>query len=175
MIVAFDNSILTLVFNPDAKPSKDPVTGKEVNHFKQKVDSLIDFHSSAGDTILLPTPALSETYTCVDEPAKLARKISEYHCFRPAVFNNMAALELAEVTRAAILAGDKRSGMDEPYQKIKFDRQIVAIAKAHNAGILYTDDKTQTSFAKEVGITVKHSWELELSDKYAQGDMLEND
>ncbi len=175
MIVAFDNTILTLIFNPDAKPCIDPNTQQPVDHIKQKVDSLIDRHSSAGDTILLPTPALSETYSCVDDPYKLAQAISEYHCFRPAAFNNTAALELAKVIQSALQSGSKRSGSDEPYQKIKFDRQIVAIAKVHNAEILYTDDGTQTSFAENMGMTVVHSWELEMSDKHAQASMLDDD
>ena len=116
---SLDNTILTLVFNPDAKPCIDPNTGKPVDHFKQRVDSLSDLHSSAGDTILLPTPALSETYSCVDDPSKLAQAISEYHCFRPAPFDNRAALELANVFRLAIQSGDKRSGSADPYKKNK--------------------------------------------------------
>lgn len=174
MIVAFDNTILTLVFNPDAKPCIDPNTRQPVDYIKQRVNSLIDHHSSAGDTILLPTPALSETYSCVDDPSKLAQAISEYHCFRPAPFDNKAALELAKVIQSAIKSGDKRSGSSEPYQKIKFDRQIVAISKAHNAETLYTDDVTQTLFAESLGITVVHSWELEMSAKHAQVNMLED-
>lgn len=174
MIVAFDNTILTLVFNPDAKPSPNPATGKPVDHCKQRVDTLIDLHSSSGNTILLPTPALSETYTCEDEPEKLAQTINEYHCFMPAAFDNRAAIELATVIREAVKLGDKRSGSAEPYQKIKFDRQIVAIAKVHGVEILYTDDENQTSFAKSVGIKVVHSWELPMSDKHAQSDMLKD-
>lgn len=175
MIVAFDNTILTLVFNPNAKPCVDPNTGEPIDHIKQRVDTLIDRHSSAGDTIVLPTPALSETYSCVDDPSKLAQAISEYHCFRPAPFDNRAALELADIIQSAIKAGDKRSGSAEPYQKIKFDRQIVAIAKVHNAEILYTDDGNQSAFAEAIGITVVHSWNLEMSDKHAQVEMLSND
>lgn len=172
MIVAFDNTILTLVFNPNAKPCNDPKTNKPVDHIKQRVDSLIDHHSSAGDTILLPTPALSETYSCVDNPSKLAQAISEYHCFRPAPFDNRSALELAEIIQSALQSCDKRSGSNEPYQKIKFDRQIVVIAKAHNAEILYTDDNAQTTFAKDIGMKVVHSWELVISDKHAQVEFL---
>lgn len=58
-------------------------------------------------------------------------------------------------------------------KKIKFDRQIVAIARVHGAEILYTDDESQTDFAKAIDMKVIHSWELEMSDKHAQGDMLE--
>ena len=37
---------------------------------------------------------------------------------------------------------------------MKFDRQIVAIAKVNGASILYTEDRGVRSFAEESGLTV---------------------
>ena len=55
-------------------------------------------------------------------------------------FDTLAAIELAQMTREAIASGDKKLGEGAPYQKIKLDRQIAAIAKVAGARALYTDD-----------------------------------
>ena len=39
---------------------------------------------------------------------------------------------------------------------LRFDRQIVAIAKVYGANTLYTEDENVTVFANECGIAVKH-------------------
>jgi hypothetical protein len=44
-------------------------------------------------------------------------------------FEARAAIEAAAMTRAAIAKGDKKSGATGPWQCVKTDRQIVAIAK----------------------------------------------
>lgn len=69
---------------------------------------------------------------------------------------------MAEITRAAITAGDKRSGASWPWVKVKFDRQIVAIAKVASANIIYTDDEGLRSFAEAQGLRVVRLAELPL-------------
>jgi hypothetical protein len=44
------------------------------------------------------------------------------------------------MTRAAVDAGDKRVGSDATWAKVKFDRQIVAIAQVRRATAIYSDD-----------------------------------
>lgn len=175
MIVAFDNTILTLVINPDAKPTPNPKTGEPVDHCEQRIKALIDQYSVAGSRILLPTPSLAETFCSIKNFKEVAQKINSYLCFEPAPFDNKAAYELAEITNSALSSGDKFSGVSEQWQKVKFDRQIVAIAKTHGAQILYTDDEGQSKFAKLAGLKVVHSWELDLPAEYAQRDMLNED
>lgn len=46
--------------------------------------------------------------------------------------------------------------------KIKFDCQIIAIAKANNITTIYTDDEQLTKRAKKLGIEVISSEELPL-------------
>ena len=38
------------------------------------------------------------------------------------------------------MGSKRRSATDSEWQKVKFDRQIVAIAKAHGATAIYSDD-----------------------------------
>jgi len=69
-------------------------------------------------------------------------------------FDVRAAIELAEITKTALAGGDKKSGVDAPWQRIKLDRQIVAIAKTAGARRLYTNDGNMTTFATMAGIEV---------------------
>ena len=53
--------------------------------------------------------------------------------------------------------GDKRSGRPKeltPWQKVKFDRQIVAIAKVRGATEIYSDDQDIATFGADAGIPV---------------------
>lgn len=70
--------------------------------------------------------------------------------------------------RAAIVSGDKRSGVSAPWNQIKLDRQYALIAKVNGAEIPYTDDSYQAEFAKQIGQSIKHTWGLDLPNKYAQ-------
>ena len=91
--------------------------------------------------------------------------------FNIASFDTRAAIELADINRKA--DGDKRSGTDEPYQKIKIDRQIVAIAKVAGARTIYTNDKGLRTFAREAEIKTTGVHELPLPPEKAQSDFME--
>jgi len=74
--------------------------------------------------------------------------------FKIMPFDSLAAIEAAVLTRAAIDAGDKRSGSDSTWAKIKFDRQIVAIAKVARATAIYSDDADVRTIATAEDIAV---------------------
>jgi hypothetical protein len=74
--------------------------------------------------------------------------------FRIVSFDSLAAIEAAAMTRAAIDSGDKRGGVDAAWAKVKFDRQIVAIAKVAQATVIYSDDADVRSIAAAEDILV---------------------
>ncbi|MEH6698322.1 MAG: hypothetical protein V7672_06460 [Brevundimonas sp.] len=116
-----------------------------------------------GETIAIPTPALSELLVLAGDagPALLAA-VHKSARFKIVEFDVRAAVEVAAMTREAERAGDKRAGSFEPYQKIKVDRQIVAIARVTGVNVIYSDDGNLRSFAERLGMTVVRSWELPL-------------
>lgn len=173
MIVAFDNTFLTLIINPKAKPGPDPATGLPVSHYKQRLDALIDSLSGSSNRVIIPAPCLAETLVAAADIANVLELIKSYSAIEIAPFDGKSAVELAIISQKAIANGDKRNGSVVPWQQIKFDRQIVAIAKTANASIFYTDDASQSVFATEIGLSVKHSWELDLPPEYAQRDISE--
>ena len=89
--------------------------------------------------------------------------------FRIEQFETRAAIELAVMTRAALATGNKKGGSDQPWAKVKFDRQIVAIARVLQATTIYTDDENLAATAKAVGIQPIGLSELALPPDTAQG------
>lgn len=175
MTVAFDNTFLTLVLNPFAVPTPNPATGAPIPHCRQRIEALIDQLSGKNQRVLIPAPTLAEALVIAPDIVKVIAVLRQHVAMEIAPFDARSAIELGEITRSAIVSRAKKSGVEAPWQQVKFDRQIVAIAKAHGASILFTDDGPQTRFAELAGLTVKHTWDLELPDEYAQTHMFDGD
>jgi hypothetical protein len=75
------------------------------------------------------------------------------------------------MTRAAIDTGDKRGGSAAAWAKVKFDRQIVAIAKVARATAIYSDDADVRVLAATENIAVIGLAELPLAPEEAQIEM----
>ena len=69
---------------------------------------------------------------------------------------------------AALASGDKRGGLSATWNKIKFDRQIVAIAKVAGVSAVYTDDENLGKMAETQGIRAITIAELLLPPEDAQ-------
>ncbi len=76
-------------------------------------------------------------------------------------FGVRAAVETAERVAAAIKAGDKREGeKTEPWEKLKFDRQIIAISLVEGARAIYSTDKHIHGQGERWGLQVIHPADL---------------
>ena len=71
-------------------------------------------------------------------------------------------MELAAMTREAIASGDKRAGSTAPWQKVKFDRQIMAIGRIHGVIRVYSDNDDIEKIALPLGMEVIKTWQLPL-------------
>jgi predicted nucleic acid-binding protein len=171
MIVAFDNTFLSLAFNPATKPRANPATKQAISHCALRVEALIDELSARGDKVIIPAPCLAELLCVVPDFEQCLQQIEQSTAFQVEPFDMKAAVGLAQITRRAIDAGNKKAGSVAGWQEIKFDRQIAMIAKVNRAKTLYTDDGDQANFAKEIGLNVRHTWHLDLPAKYAQTSM----
>lgn len=155
MAVAFDATFLMLMLDPRAKGPVDPQTGSAIADAEARIEFLIQTMEKSRRKIVIPTPALSEVLVGADAagPDYLSI-ISQHSCFEVAGFDVRAAVEVAAVTRQSIDDGDKKSGSTAPWQKVKYDRQIVGIAKVNGASIIYTDDQGIAKFANHAGMEV---------------------
>ncbi|WP_370338346.1 hypothetical protein [Parvularcula marina] len=172
MAVALDAATLSVWLHPEAEPPKDPDTQQPVHMARERIEAKIQNLQKSKQRVIIPTPALAEV-VCFGEidTASLVSSLQSNSAFEFADFDVLAAIELAEMTRTATSLGDKRSGMsDVPYQKIKLDRQIAAIAKVKNVREFHTDDKSLGHFATLAGLTVVRTRDLPLPEK--QGELL---
>jgi len=67
-------------------------------------------------------------------------------------FDEVAAFETALIHRGAIAAGKKKGAIKAPWQQVKVDRQILAIARQHRVTVIYTDDDGMIAEAARLNI-----------------------
>lgn len=88
-------------------------------------------------------------------------------------FDTRAAIEVATMSRDATKKGSKRGSSTATWAKIKYDRQIVAIAKVLGATTIYSDDRDVQVLAKRAKIDVIGLAALPLPPHEAQMDFHE--
>ena len=77
-------------------------------------------------------------------------------------FDEKAAIELAAIELEDRKGVSKRGPSNSPWTKVRFDRQIIAIAKTNGAKRIYSDDEDLVKYATRAGIEVVRTWELPL-------------
>jgi predicted nucleic acid-binding protein len=165
MMVSVDASVLSLLLFPGAKPPDDPNTKKPVEKARERVEQLIDDLDMAKERIIIPAPALSEFLVLAgDDGPQYLSEIALLSHLSIQPFDQMAAIELAAMELLARKKGNKRHPLPPTtaWQKVKLDRQIVAISKLHQVKTIYSDDKDVRNIADEVGIKTVSTWELNL-------------
>jgi predicted nucleic acid-binding protein len=164
-MVSMDTGYLGLLIHPAAKPPIDPATKKPLVRAKDRIEKLVDDLNAASDRVVIPTPVLCEFLVLAENDGQqyLAELFNQPGFYiRP--FDQLAAIELAAMELLARGKGGKRipAAASTPWQKVKFDRQIVAISKVHQVHTIYSDDNDVRVLAENIGIKVVPSWELPL-------------
>lgn len=174
-MVVFDSSILLLVLDPKARPPVDPDTGKPIDRAADRIEYLIDTLNNDQQKIIIPTPVLSEVLVNAgDAMQKYIQIINNQSVFRIASFDQKAAIEAALAHKDAMDRGGLRidtASPDATKTKIKFDRQIVAIAKAEGAEAVYSDDDDVIGYAQRSGIKAYRTIDLDLPPEDPQHRM----
>ncbi len=154
-MVVFDTTMALLLLRPGTNPPLDPATGNPVEHAEARIALLVETLEKARTRIIIPAPVLAELLVRAGAgAAELVARLTRSAAFRIVPFDTRAAIEVADMTRAALYGGDKRGAVDAPWNKIKFDRQIVAIAKVVGASAIYSDDRQLRAFGERQGLTV---------------------
>ena len=159
-MVAFDNTILSMLIFPDAD-LRQGSEGQKVEHARERVAGLVQSVEDAREQVLVPTPALCELLVTEDADVQdVLTTLRGSAYIRVESFDERAAVELAMRLRDARRAGDQREGLPITKSAMKFDRQIVAIALVSGATILYSDDDGVAKFAAGCGLVVKRVADL---------------
>jgi hypothetical protein len=164
-MVSLDAGFLGLLLHPAAKPPIDPATKKLLIRAPERIEKLVEDLYAANERVIIATPALCEFLVLAenDGPQYLS-ELGNLPGFSIRPFDQMAAIELAAMELLARGKGGKRlpAAAATPWQKVKFDRQIVAIAKVSQAHTIYSDDGDVRVLAENSGIKVIPCWELPL-------------
>ena len=160
-MVVFDTSILAIAFDPKAKVPSDPQTGKPVSKCKERIDFLLSGLGKTKQRVLIPTPVLAEYLVMggLDKDKRLL-EFTNSKVFSIAPFDTRAAVECAEIEDGA--GNSKPLSETETKAKVKFDRQIIAIAKAAGAKTIFTGDGGLAKCAQKNNLNVVMTWDLPL-------------
>ncbi len=164
-MVVFDASILIKLFGQRTSAEE-----------KKKLDYLVQTLTESRVQVLIPTPALTEYLARAGKAAsEVLEEIRKQSVFRIAPFDQRSSVECAVAIDRDLTAGDKRGGSAATWAKVKFDRQIVAIAKANGAQQIYSEDGDIKKLAKREGIKVLSVADLDLppADKQQSLDLKE--
>jgi predicted nucleic acid-binding protein len=162
MQVVFDTSFLVPLLDPQVKETsiRDP-----------RVEYLFKQLEKDKAKIIIPTPALSEILIGAGDAApKYLDIINRSSRFKVVPFGERAAVEAAAAHREALRAGDKKEGASS-WDKVKFDRQIMAIAKVEGARRIYSNDSDIVNFGKRDKMEVITLNELAFPPVESQGNL----
>lgn len=152
MKVVFDANFLVYLLTPPVNTSgADTDDYKRAELARSKIAFLLDELGSKRAKILIPTPVLAELFTRLGSATtEVVKALQEEYRFEFADFDVRAAME------TGLALGSykkKKTTMDHaPWQKVKYDRQIVSIAKVNNAEVVYSNDKQVRKWSEESGL-----------------------
>ena len=171
-MVVFDATMMMLLIRPESGRPLDSTTGEAVAHVQERIAHFVAQNDKTKVRIGLPTPALSEVLVRSGADAiRVVEKIKEFSVFEILPFDELSAIEVAILTRNALDSGDKKSGSIETWNKVKYDRQIIAIARVRQATAIYTDDRGLRNLATQLCIQVIGIAGIELPPETAQGTL----
>jgi predicted nucleic acid-binding protein len=171
-MVVFDATMLMLLIRPESGVPLDSKTGKPVSNVQERIAHFVEQNDKAKTRIGLPTPALGEVLVRAGSDAiKILEKIKEFAVFEILPFDELSAIELAILTKNALDAGDKKSGSKDLWNKVKYDRQLIAIARVRQATAIYTDDHGLRNLATMLNIPATGIAEMPLPVEAAQGKL----
>ena len=153
MLIALDCSALSIMLKEFVHKEVEDIIEKREEILQRRMEHFFSQQPGGSCTLVIPTPSWAELMTCVPDIHRISQRVDSDPNMYFADFNSVAATEYGLLSAAAIASGDKKSGSDLDWGKVKFDRQIAVVAKLSGAELLLTRDKNQSSFAEMVGLT----------------------
>jgi hypothetical protein len=153
VIYLFDTGFLHLLFDDRAKVPKDRHGKPTVDRIQERIDYLVQTISQRRGKIVIAAPSLAEFLLLAEEKyADYLTIIRRKSVFEVAGFDDPEAVELAEHWKKH---GDRKKlkpNTSDTWAKMKYDRQIVAIAVTRRIECIYSTDKDLHRFAEQLNI-----------------------
>ncbi|NRO99560.1 PIN domain-containing protein [Paraburkholderia sp. NMBU_R16] len=141
-------------------------TGKEDDESFERIAGLIQDLIAAKTTIGVPAPAWAEFLCGAGLAASdVIQVLKKRSAIRILPFDEVAATELAVIDQATRAKGGKKGASKSHWQKIKVDRQILAIARVLNVTAIYTEDDGLIAEATRLGVKVYRTSDIPLKPK----------
>lgn len=176
MRIVVDASVLLLFLRPDARVPRDRSGRPSPEHARERVEHLIDELEKSKTIVVVPTPVLAEVLVRAssDDARTILERLSGSAFFSIEPFEQRAAIELAEIMKRELEQHGRRGLRDEAetWAKLKFDRQVIAIAKVCGAGIIIAHDKGLKTVGERAGLKVIGLGELPLPPEKSQRSFL---
>jgi hypothetical protein len=154
-MVVYDTSVLIDLFNLNLKGDR-----------RLKLDGLQADLVKSRTKIIIPAPAYAEFMTRTDKARdQYIALIQGKSVFKVEPFGDRAALECSIMLGQALSAKERRAITKT---KLKFDWQIVAVAKALSVSNVYTSDPDIVRCAKHAGLTATMIDDLPIPDSARQ-------
>jgi predicted nucleic acid-binding protein len=171
MTVVFDASILLLAIDSKAKPPAHPDGPAHAGQAGDRVRYLLERLDALGAIAIIPTPALTELLTRAGAATtEILETLQRTHRVQIAAFDQRSAIECAVLLAQP---GGKRNRRQPAasWAKVKFDHQIIAIAKVHGATQIYSDDQDLKKLGTRAGMEVLGVWDLPARPDDPQGKL----
>lgn len=161
MMAVFDATALIHLFEPNAPAIIDPATQAPVTNAQSRIDHLVQTLEQNHERVVIPTPALSEVLVHADDAmAGYLEVLNNTSRFRIAPFDQRAAIELAAIIRDGPTTEQLRVGSASTRASLKFDRQIVAIARVEDETAIYSDDDDMANLGEALDLKVIRTYDL---------------
>lgn len=154
MRAVIDTNVL-VQFMCDADPIDltDPETGDVVERAAARASALVDRIDQLNGMVVIPAPVLAEYLVGISRDAyqEQLNLLNSFSCIEIVPFDEMAAIE------CALLVDEQEHRSLDPdatKAKLRFDRQILAIAIASGADELWTHDKGLFNKARASGVSI---------------------
>ena len=171
MPVGFDSTTLTVLLNQSALIPDDPATGKPPDLARERLLGLVQRLQKERQPIIVPTPVVAGTLSAIGPiSSDYLQIVNKSRVFSIRPFDEVAAIELAFLNRDIFAKLDRKSRL-APYQKVKIDRQILAICKVAGCETIYTDDKGLITRVEMCGITANRICDLPIPEAARQDNL----
>jgi len=173
-VVLFDTNFILAFFNEIKDPIIDKASRDPIEYIDQRVVALVERLQKEQNTIGIPTPALAEYgIRSGRSTQEIFKIISQSPRIEVLPFDQKAALECAIMARAGYEKKNKRydANPNAVYQKLKIDRQIVAIAKACCVTDVYSHDSDVRILCGYHGIPCHNFLDLPIPDSARQMEL----
>lgn len=171
MRVVFDASILLLAIDPAAKPPAHPDGAAHAKQAGDRVRYLLERISAQEGIAIIPTPALTELLMRAGSATtQILETLQRTHRAQIAAFDQRSAIECAALLARPVGKRTRREPTAS-WAKVKFDHQIVAIAKVHGATQIYSDDQDLKTLGARAGMEVLGVWDLPARPEDPQGKL----